>query len=176
MKKLSIIILLIFAVSKSFAQMPDFSKEAAEAMTKLSVMNGKWEGKGWSMMPNGEKHSSNVFENMQWKLDNTVLQIEGVGKTDEGQVVHNALGIIYYDPMQKKYKMHSHLSSGLSTQASFEVIEPNRKFEWLFEDGRGGTVKYVITIDAANWKEEGEYSRPGMPASKFFEMNLKKVN
>jgi hypothetical protein len=126
-------------------------------------------------MQNGEKHFSNVKENLQWKLNNTVLEIEGVGKTDEGVVVHNALGVLYYDPTVKKVKMHSHLQSGLSTVANFEVIEPNQKYEWWFEDGRGGTIKYKISIDSGNWKEEGEYSRAGMQPSKFFEMNLKKV-
>jgi hypothetical protein len=172
MKKLTTII--FFCTVSLFAQTPDFSKEVQEAMKNFSPFSGKWEGKSWSLMQNGEKHTSNVSENMQWKLDNSIIEIEGVGKTDEGKVVHHALALLYYDVTQKKYKMQSHLASGLTTEATFAVVEPNHKYEWWFEDGRGGTIKYKISIENNTWKEEGEYSREGMQPMKFFEMNLMK--
>ena len=166
---------ILFCTVSVFAQSPDFSKDVQEAMKKFASFSGKWEGKSWSLMQNGEKHSSNVSENMQWKLDNSLIQIEGTGKTDEGKVVHHALAFLYFDVSQKKYKMQSHLVSGLTTEATFDVIEPNHKYEWWFEDGRGGTIKYKITIENNTWKEEGEYSRQGIQPAKFFEMNLTKI-
>lgn len=155
--------------------MPDFSAEVKTEMQKVEVMAGKWEGKGWRQNPNGEKSYSMVSENLHWKLDGTVLIMEGIGKTEEGATVHNAFGVLSYNHFQKKYSMTSHLSNGLSTDANFEVIEPNKIFKWWFEDGRGGTIRYTINNDGKNWNEEGEYSRDGNNWNKFFEMNLVRV-
>ena len=174
MKKLIVILFLVFTYNL-FAQMPDFSVEVKTEMQKVEVMAGKWEGKGWRQNPNGEKSFSNVSENLYWKLDGTILVMEGVGKTAEGNVVHNAFGVLSYNPFQKKYRMSSQLSNGMSTDANFEVIESNKSFKWWFEAGRGGTIRYTINMDGKNWSEIGDYSRDGNNWSKFFEMNLNKV-
>lgn len=127
MKKIIAILFLAFTYNLS-AQMPDFSAEVKTEMQKVEVMAGKWEGKGWRQNPNGEKSYSMVSENLHWKLDGTVLIMEGIGKTEEGATVHNAFGVLSYNHFQKKYSMTSHLSNGLSTDANFEVIEPNKIF------------------------------------------------
>lgn len=171
MKKIIAVLFLVFTYNLS-AQMPDFSAEVKTEMQKVEVMAGKWEGKGWRQNPSGEKSYSNVSENIYWKLNGTILVMEGVGTTDEGSVVHNAFGVLSYNPFQKKYRMSSQLSNGMSTDANFEVTEPNKIFKWWFEDGRGGTIRYTINNDGKNWNEIGEYSRDGNNWSKFFEMNL----
>ncbi len=175
MKRVFVIVLFIVFSNSLFAQMPDFTKDTKTAMAKFGIMIGKWEGKSWTIGDNGLKKYSNVTETIQWKLNNSTILIEGLGKNEAGKEVHNALGVVFYDPMQKKYRIHSHLESGLSTFATFEVVEPNKKFEWWFEDGRGGTVKYKIVIDGNKWKEEGEYVKGGVTIMKFFEMNLTKI-
>lgn len=173
MKRIIAVLFLAFTYNLS-AQIPDFSAEVKKEMQKVEIMAGKWEGRGWRQNPNGEKSFSNVSENLYWKLDGTILVMEGIGKTDEGNVVHNAFGVLSYNPFQKKYRMSSHLTNGMSTDASFEVIESNKLFKWWFEDG-GGTIRYTIINDGKNWKEDGEYSRDGNNWSKFFEMNLVRV-
>ena len=174
LKKINLILILVITACQLFAQMPDFKKPVQEAMKNLSVIPGIWEGKGWQMDMNGEKKYSNVTEKLQWKLDSTVILLEGLGKKDDGTVVHNALAILTYDAANKKYTMNSYLSSGMSTSANFEVIKPNESFKWWFEDGRGGTIRYTITTDGKKWKEVGEYSRDGNQWFNFFEMNLTK--
>ncbi|MFZ0390491.1 MAG: hypothetical protein WAN36_08520, partial [Calditrichia bacterium] len=69
----------------------------------------------------------------------------------------------------------SYLSNGLSADAYFKVIEPNKKFEWGFDNSRGGKTRYTATSNGSSWKEEGEYSADGKNWSKFFEMSLTKV-
>ena len=170
-----VFVFLLFSVSSLFGQMPDYSKEVKEAMKQVSVIPGKWEGQGWVIDQKGEKSFSNITENLQWKLDSTIILLEGIGKKDDGSVVHNALGVLSFNPFKKKFEMTSYLSSGLATNATWEVIKPNEKFKWWFEDGRGGTIRYNITTDGSHWKEEGEYSRDGKQWNKFFEMNLVKV-
>lgn len=175
MKKSITINFLLFCSISLFAQMPDFSKEVQTAMSNVSVMAGKWEGDGWRLAPNGEKNSSHTIENINWKLDNTLLVMEGFGQKEDGKVVHNAFGVLSYNPNTDRYSLKTFLSSGLSTEAGFDVIEPNKLFRWWFEDNRGGTFQYTITNDGSTWNEVGEYSADKKQWRKFFEMNLKKV-
>ena len=155
------------------AQAPDMREPVQQAMSQLSVMNGVWVGEGTMMMPGGAKETSTVTETFTWKLDDTVLTVEGVGKAD-GEVVHHAFGVFSYDPMKREYKMASHLATGMSTLANFEVVEPNREFRWWFDDGRGGTIRYKIEIVDGVWNEKGAYSPDGETWMPFFEMNLRK--
>ncbi|MFZ0391821.1 MAG: hypothetical protein WAN36_15275, partial [Calditrichia bacterium] len=89
-----IFIFILLYISNIFGQMPDVSADVKDAMSQVSVMAGEWEGRGWRMTPGGEKAYSNVEENLHWKLDKTILILEGLGKTDEGKVVHNAYGVL----------------------------------------------------------------------------------
>lgn len=173
MKKLFILYILISI--NLFAQMPDFSKEVQTAMSNVSVMIGKWEGDGWRSSPNGEKNFSHIIENIEWKLDKTLLVLEGLGEKD-GKNVHNAYGVLSYNPHADKYTLKTFLSSGLSTDANFEIVETNKIFRWWFEDNRGGTIQYTITNDGSTWNEIGEYSMDKKLWRKFFEMNLKRVD
>jgi hypothetical protein len=175
MKKLLLLFIIIFTY-QIFAQMPDFKRPVQDSMQQASAMIGKWEGKGWQMNQSGEKKNSNVSENIQWELDSTLILFEGEGKKDDGTIAHNALGLLSFNPFNKKYEFNSHLASGLETMANFEVIIPNSNFKWWFNDNRGGTIRYTITIDGNKWKEEGEYSQDGTKWNKFFEMNLKRTN
>lgn len=169
------VLIFILIKGNTFAQMPDYSKEIKSAMDDISIMEGKWEGKGWRTNRDGTKSASNVFENLYFKLDKTLLVLEGLGKNDEGEVVHNAYATISYNNFTKKYALKSFLSNGLSTDASFEVIEKNKKFKWWFKEPRGGTIRYSIRFENGTWIEEGEYSKDEKTWNKFFEMKLEKV-
>ena len=175
MKKIFILFLFISFTFPVLGQMVNSKYEVHKAMKNLSAINGRWEGRGWILNAMGKKSYSNVTENFQWKLDSTIIMVEGVGKKDDGTIVHNALGIISYDIFKKKYSMNSYVARGLSTNANFEVLEANKKFRWWFEDNSGGIFRYTTTTDSKHWKEEGEYSGDGKTWKKFFEMNLGKA-
>jgi len=166
-------ILFIFSVAK--AQMPDVKQPVLDAMKDVKVLVGEWEGRGYNLDPSGEKLWSIVREEIEFKLDGTILQIEGVGKNDEGKVVHDAMGILYYDGFQHAYKMDSHLASGLYANASFEVLKSNEHFQWSF-DTPMGKIRYTIEItdSGTKWHEAGEFSQDGSNWVKIFEMNLQK--
>ena len=170
----AITLALLLLISSATAQRGNNSEEVKNAMSKLTVLNGIWQGSGWMMSAKREKNNSQMTETLTWKLDNTILLIEGVGKDDSGNVVHNALATVFYDTKEKTYRMHSHLSDGNWTDATFEVIEDNKKFKWTIET-RGASIMYTITIENGTWTEEGSYSRAGMDEPmKFFEMTLVK--
>ena len=166
---------ILFIVSAANAQMPDFKQPVLNAMKDVNVLVGEWQGRGYRMDPSGEKQWSNVEEEIEFKLDGTILQIEGHGKNDEGKVVHDAMAILYFDAFQHVYKMDSHLASGLYTNASFEVLKSNEQFQWSF-DTPMGKIRYTIDItdDGSKWNEIGEFSQDGTNWIKTFEMNLQK--
>jgi len=167
--------LIIFISTNGFAQMPDIKQPILDAMKDVSVLIGEWQGKGFRLDPAGEKHWSNVKQEIEFKLDGTIMQLEGVGKNDAGDVVHDAMGVLYYDAFKKVYKMDSHLASGLYANASFVVIKANEEFQWSF-DTPMGKMRYIIMItdEGTKWNEIGEFSRDGTEWFKVFEMNLEK--
>lgn len=172
MKIYATLILILFLYSSSLAQRPDYSAQVKSEMTKLSVLSGNWEGTSTSITPNGEKGTAMVTERIYFKLDSTLLVLEGLGKDEEGNIVHSAFGVITFDHAQNKYVMKSFLSNGSSTDADFEVLEPNISFQWGFETPQGGTMKYTLNIENDAWSETGEYSQDGEQWFQFFEMEL----
>ena len=152
-----------------------------EKMKQFAFWEGQWRGEGSTQMGPGPAKNSTVDETLQFKLDGTVMLIEGIGKaidvqTNQSQVVHHAMAILSYDPATGQYKFHTYLKDGRSTPAQLKVIE-NNKYEWGF-DVPNGKVKYIITIDPEKktWYEIGEFSNDnGTNWIKFFEMNLEKL-
>lgn len=156
---------------------------AAIYKEKMSVFNfweGQWHGEGSTQMGPGPAKKSTVDETLQFKLDGTVMLIEGIGEaidpqTNQSQVVHHAMAILSYDPSTGQYKFQTYLKDGRSTTAQLKVMEED-KYEWGF-DTPNGKIRYLITIDTAKktWHETGEFSNDnGATWMKFFEMNLNK--
>lgn len=159
------------------AQRPDFKAPAQAAVGQLAAMVGEWKGSGWVMQPGGTRHTTHVHEQVQWKLDQTVLQVEGRGVGDDGHVAHDALGLIYFDNRDAVLKMTSHLAFGMHALAVIEVIEPNKQLRWELET-MGGRLRYTITFkdDGNTWHETGEFTRDGTNWYPTLEMTLTKVN
>jgi hypothetical protein len=152
-----------------------------EKMKIFSVWVGRWQGEGSIQMGPGEPKKSKVEEKIESKLEGTVLLIEGIGKapdpaTKQEAVVHHALGIVSFDPASGQYKLRSHLKDGRSTDA-WLITTGENKFQWGFDIPGRGKTRYSIALDPAakTWNEIGEYSADGNTWSKFFEMNLKKI-
>ncbi len=157
-------------------QMPDVKAPVQLAMQDLAVMVGEWRGSSWSMMPDGSREEAVMHERIEWKLDETVLLIEGRGTGSEGQVVHDALAVLSFEPFSRTYKFNSHIAQGLQTAAGFEVLEPNVKFRWGYETP-AGKLRFTLTFsaDGTHWHEIGEFSRDGETWFPTLEMNLDKV-
>ncbi|MDQ8197411.1 hypothetical protein QEH56_04590 [Pelagicoccus enzymogenes] len=158
------------------AQMPDVKAPVQAAMQELSIMVGDWEGTSWTMSPDGTRQNAAVRESIQWKLDETVLLIEGRGTDENDQKVHHALATLCFDPLTRNYKFDTHTFQGLNTQASFEVLEANAKFRWGYEIP-GGQIRFTITFteNGHRWHEKGEFSPDGERWFPTMEMNLQKA-
>ena len=165
--------------NKLFAQPSE--AVAKEKMKPFTHWAGHWQGEGSIQMGPGQPKKSTVDEHIEFKLDGTVLLVEGIGKSIEGpsmesHVVHHALAVLSFDQTTSQYKFNSYLKDGRSTQAWFKIIEEN-KYEWGF-DAPTGKIKYSIAIDPTTktWNEIGQFSNDnGANWRHFFEMNLKKL-
>jgi hypothetical protein len=111
-------------------------------------------------------------------LGGAILVIRGRGyakKEDgsEGALVHDALGVISWDPDKKDYRFDPWAKGGRHADTTF--VMGDRTFTWSIAVP-GGTIRYVMHLtEDGKWHEAGEFLREGAPAIKTFEMTLTKV-
>lgn len=180
MKNLLFLLLLLITslATDVAAQTENVNKEKMKA---LNAWIGKWQGESSMKMGPGEPKKSTVNEKIESKLDGTVLLVEGIGtamdsNTKQEVIVHHALAVLSYDQQSSQYKFKSYLKDGRSTDAWVNVTGEN-SFQWGFDVPGRGKMRYSITLDPVKktWNEIGEFSADGNSWSKFFEMNLTKV-
>ena len=175
------LVLCAFAlVPAVVAAQPPGGEANREAMKKLDYLAGKWKGEATVSMDPKETKTVTQTEDVQFKLNGTVLLVEGVGRgklpgKDEEGVLFNALGVMSYDAQTKKYKVKAYRSEGQSVDADLTLAE--KGFVWGFkEPTRNLEVKYTMTLTAkGEWHEIGEFSQDGKTWTKFIEMTLTRV-
>ncbi len=165
--KLSLTCALVFCCLPLFADEP-----ANEAMKPAASMVGTWKGTGWIDMQGGREEFAGI-EVVQWKLDKTVIMIEGrhTAKGNPDQVVHHAMAVVSASP-DGKLNMNAYTSRGHHTNSPMEVKDG--LLIWGFDQGPA-KIRFQINIKNDEWIETGEMSIQGGPARKFFEMKLKRV-
>ena len=167
MKKLSILLLSMIVFSYANAQPVQTDQVAKRNVSKLAFMEGNWAGNGWRYSPDGQKHTFEQTEKVQFKLDSTALLIEGHG-TSKGKTIHDAMAVITFDKEKQNYRFSSNLSDGKGGIFSGEIIDG--KFYWYPND----FIRYIIAINEnGQWHEIGEMNRNGN-WFQFFEMTLDK--
>lgn len=171
MKNLRVAITIVIALlywGTAAGQSAEIDKSAQAEIEKLSFIVGEWEGEGWMLDRDGTKHTFTQTENVQFKLDNTALLIEGVGRSG-GEIIHNALAIVRSNQQERGYTFNSYLSNGLGGEFKGEIIDD--KFYWYPNEN----MRYIIELnEERQWFETGEIKREGTWVQ-FFEMTLDKV-
>jgi len=177
MSRLALAAVVLVATASS-AQQPPAGPNKAE-MKKLDFLAGKWTGEA-TVAVGKETKTIKQTEDVQFKLDGTVLLVEGTGRgklpgKDEEGVIFNALGVISYDAAAKKHKIKAYRMEGQSVDADLALTD--KGFVWGFkEPQRGVEVRYTMTINPKNeWYELGEYTLDGKTWTKFIEMTLTRV-
>ena len=160
-------------------QAPDDSRIAViEKMKALSFLVGQWEGTGTMQLGPGPPLTAKVKESVQIRLAGMALLVEGFGTAtvEEGKperVVHEAIGLITWDPKQNKYVMHAMTARAGPVEPVVEVGD--KTLIWSFQTATGGKVRYTIKLnDKGQWVEVGEFSQDATTWNKFFEMTLDK--
>ena len=150
MKRITLLFLLTFVVNIIYAQIGKTDLVSQSRIAQLDFMAGKWEGSGWMIGQDRQRHEFEQTEDIRFKLDDTILLIEGKGISN-GNVIHNALAIVSFDKEEDQYKFRSYLANGRKGEFKAELIDG--KFYWYPMDN----MRYIIEInDQGNWYEKGE--------------------
>jgi hypothetical protein len=160
---------LILCIVSTYGQGEGTDQMAQKEIKKLAFLVGDWEGSGWIRMQDGNLRNFEQTERVQFKLDSTIVLIEGQGRA-HGQIYHDALAIVSYNHSDKNYSFTSFLNTGRSGKYKAELIED--KLFWY----PGDNMRYIIYInDEGQWYESGEYNTGGDNWFQFFEMTLDKL-
>ncbi|MCI0488674.1 MAG: DUF1579 domain-containing protein [Blastocatellia bacterium] len=175
----SIVALLLLCSLHTSLQAQAPASAQKEEMKKLNFLVGDWKGEGWTMTPDGKRHTFTQTEKIQTKLGGFVLLIEGEGKgklpgTDEEATLFEALAVVSYDEGKSRYRFVSHTSEGRFVEAEAKLIEGG--LEWGFAIPQGGRIRFTLKLtDKGEWFEIGEFSRDEKNWLKFHEMTLQRV-
>jgi len=150
-------------------QMPDGSANKA-AIERLRFMEGTWRGEGWMQRGPGERISATVTETVERRLEGVALLVTGRGMSGD-RIVHDALGVIYWDAAASRYVLRSWVASGFWGDFPVELIDGG--VSWSREVP-GGRVRYVARISGTEWHETGEFSRDGTTWMPVLEMRLRR--
>lgn len=137
MKAVFIIALSVLIVSHSFAQSTETDSISKSKISQLEFMVGSWKGSGWMMGRDEVKSEFDQTEEIHFKLDSTMVMVEGVGKS-QGKIVHNALAILTYNKLEDKYSFRSYLQNG----QWYEMGEFLRGESWM--------QFFEMTLDSKN--------------------------
>jgi hypothetical protein len=150
--------------------MPDSITQ--KAMDKLAFFEGNWTGHGWIQF-GPQKHEFDQKEIITRKLNNSVIVIDGMGKSKEtGEVIHQAHATINYDPQKGRYQMVAYRGDGKRVDAA-AWLDDTGAFIWSFFHPMGGEMQYTIRVKDGVWKEVGQMKQ-GDSWYTFLEMELGK--
>jgi len=144
-----------------------------ERMAPFGWLIGEWRGSGWTLTPEGKRHSFESHELVTPKLSGNAILIEGKHH-EPGQperIVHDALAMITWDSRANAYRFRSALAKGMGGDFS---IEPTANgFTWSIPSP-GGTITYSVTHANGVWTERGRRKAADGRETDFFEMTLRR--
>jgi len=151
---------------------------ASDEMKKLDWLAGEWKGEGWYQRGPAPREYVLQHEKVTPRTGGKVLLVEGTGRRKleggaAGEVVHDALGVIWWDAEKKQYRFVAHAAASPTADTVIDVGD-NRAV-WGFDTPQG-RVRFTIRLtEKGEWNEVGEFSRDGEKWMQFFEMTLTKV-
>lgn len=162
------------APAASAQDRPDRSAEVREALARLPIAPGVWEGDAWYRRGPGAPDTIRQTERVETRLDGTVLLIEGTGR-DGDAVVFHAFATLGYDPEADAYRMSTWLADGSTTRP--DAAYEDGVFTWSFQPPGGPRIRYRIASPSDGvWTEEGEASMDGGETwHPFFGMTLRRT-
>lgn len=145
--------------------------EQRQAMKKLDAMDGVWRGKGWMILPSGDKQEFTQTERVGPMIDGALKVIEGRAYGESGEVTFNAFAVISYDPAKQAYSMRSYARGNVG---DFTVKPTDDGFTWEIPAGPA-TIRYAATVKDGVWHETGERVVADGEPVRFLEMKLERV-
>ena len=168
-------VVLLAAAAPLPAQAPPDGSAARAAIERLAFMEGTWRGEAW--MDRGRGREQTVMtETVRRKLGGAILEVEGIGMLRgeggaAGPVVHNAFGVIYFDPQANGYVLRSWIATGQWGDFALTMVEGG--VSWTREVP-GGRIRNTARFTADEWHEIGEFSRDGVTWRQTMEIRLRR--
>jgi len=146
---------------------------AAEAMDFLI---GDWEGEGWSIGPDQQRETFDIYERIEavGGGHGVFLLGEGyapAGSARQGRPVHQAGGLVVRT--SEGYEMRSITAYGEHRDMAMNIREDG--FAWSLDLGGYGRINYVATVQDGVWEERGEFCRSETECYPNFYMRLERV-
>jgi len=177
MRLMAMSLFALFAVSTAAAEpaatgASSASASFSERMTPLAGLEGEWSGSGWMLLPNGNRETFNSRETVSRRLSGAALLVEGQHRsTRNGEMVHDAMAMIVWDPRASTYRIRTALANGMSGDYPLEVTANG--FAWRM-DTPGGRIDYVAEVRGDTWVERGRRTGADGRSVDFFEMTLRR--
>lgn len=153
---------------------PAAQTSPSERMAPLAPLIGEWRGSGWTLMPDGSRSEFQSREIVTPRLSGNALLVEGkhYSPGNPDRLVHDAIGLITWDPRASAYRFRTSLANGMSGDYPLEV-SPGR-FAWRI-DTPGGRIDYVAEFTSESWVERGRRTAADGRSVDFFEMRLQRA-
>jgi len=154
---IAVVAVLIGCCSDSIAQgRPDPAVHKA-ALEKLKFLEGKWKGEATITTAQGETIKIVQTEDVQYKLEGTVMLIEGTGRDAQGKIVFNALAVVSFEPATKIYRIRA-WNNGNSVETELKVGKET--FEWGFDMGLAKVAHKMSSDEKGRWSGLSEAKTP----------------
>lgn len=146
------------------------------AMEKLSFLVGKWAGEVRIYRKPDEPLVLDQTEDVQFKLDGWVLQIEGIGRTKTGgQPMLQALGMISFDDERSVYRMRA-FNDGRFLETDVALLDDGRSLRWGFSAGEIKLASLLRINKRGEWTELHEITIGAQPPRKFMELAVTRIS
>jgi hypothetical protein len=166
----TLLLSMIALAAASYAQQPNATAQR-DAMKKLEFLTGHWVGDATVSRGPGDPMKLQQTEEVQYKLDGLVMQIEGTGRDAAGKVVFQALATISYDDAASVYRFRAYNDGRyLDTEIT---VTPNG-FAWGFTNGPLKVSNTMQLNEKGEWTEVTEATYGSTPPRKSVEMHLSK--
>ena len=140
-------------------------------MKPLDWLVGRWTGTGSMVTGPGARKEAAARETATRHAGGHVLMLEGLGTAANGDVVHDAFAVLWYDAEKGTHRMRGFRANGHALETDVTVTD--RQITWGFQDPRGARIRFTVThTESDQWHEVGEYSADGAAWHPFMEMTL----
>lgn len=167
-------LMLAFVVTPGLAaaQPAPAAAPAADRMAPFRWLVGEWHGSGWTLAPDGSRHTFGSREIVTLRLSGNAMLVEGLHhETGNPQrVVHDAIALLTWDSRANAYRFRTALATGMG--GDFPIEPTANGFNWSI-DTPGGRITYRITHENGEWIERGSRTGADGRAIDFFEMRLR---
>ncbi|MEZ5002655.1 MAG: hypothetical protein R2730_06430 [Chitinophagales bacterium] len=146
-----------------------------DRMDYFLFLEGEWEGIGYYTRQDGWVDTVYQHELAEYKLNRTILTIEGTGKNKSGELVFNAFATLYFNSQIKTYEMMAFKDDGAMTLAHIDTVSAGH-FIWSFSPNSYAHIKYELELsEEGAWIEKGFFSSDKENWIPFFSMKLNKI-